>query len=145
MRTLSFFIDVHVSPDTLWRVLWGEETFGDWTSAFAPGSRIRAEWREGGRFEFTDSTGGVSYGTIRRLIPGEIVDFEHVGEIRDGTESPYADGPRREVYTLERRDEAVRLTLDQDVPEEFAQMFAEATPRAFARVKELSETSGKPA
>jgi hypothetical protein len=140
MQNVSYSIVIHAPADTVWRVLWDEDTFRDWAATFAPGSRIQADWTQGGRFEFTDSSGSVSYGFIRRIAPGKMMYFEHVGEIRDGTESPYPDAPRREIYILEQYDQAVRLTLEQDVPDEFADIFGEATPRAFARIKELAES-----
>jgi uncharacterized protein YndB with AHSA1/START domain len=140
MQQLNFSIDIHASRDAVWCVLWAEESFRDWASTFVPGSRIRADWREGGRFEFTDSSGGVSYGVIERLVPGEVMHFNHAGEIRDGLESPFSDGSRREVYSLSERGGVTRLTLEQDVPDDFVEMFAEATPRAFSRIKELCES-----
>jgi uncharacterized protein YndB with AHSA1/START domain len=144
MQNLSFSIDIHAPADAVWRVLWDEDTFRDWASTFAPGPRIKADWRQGGRFEFTDSSGHVSYGVIRRLVPGKMMYFEHVGEVKEGSESVYPDGPRREIYKLEQHDGAVRLILEQDVSDEFADIFAELTSRAFARIKELSDSRRSP-
>jgi hypothetical protein len=81
----------------------------------------------------------VSYGVIRRLVPGEVMHFDHRGDMQEDRESPYADAPRREIYTLREHGGAIPLTLEQDVPSDAADMFREATPRAFARIKELSE------
>jgi uncharacterized protein YndB with AHSA1/START domain len=144
MTQLEFAIDIHAPREVVWEILWGEESFRDWTSAFAPGSTISADWREGGRFEFTDSSGGVSYGVLEEHQPGARVHFSHVAEILDGRETTFADGPRREIYTLEERGGATRLLLLQNVPEELGEMFEEATPRAFARIKELSEAHAAP-
>jgi uncharacterized protein YndB with AHSA1/START domain len=58
MQRLEFSIDINAPHEFVWRVLWDDESFRDWASIFVPGSAIRADWREGGGFAFTDASGG---------------------------------------------------------------------------------------
>ncbi len=140
MYKLNFSIDIQTPREKVWEVLWDEDTFRDWTSVFAEGSEgayINSDWVEGGRFEFFESDVG-SYGIIEKLIPNEFISFRHLGELREGKEYPY-DRERLESYTLNENNGVTTLTLEQDIPEEYKNMFEDATPKAFERIKELAE------
>lgn len=141
MHRLHFSIDVEAPRERVWKVLWDDETFRDWTGVFTEGSEgsyIKSDWKEGGRFVFFESDVG-SYGVIEKLVPNEFIVFKHLGEIREGKEYPFDGGDRLEKYTLKQRGSITTLTLDQDVPEEHKSMFEDATPKALERLKELAE------
>ncbi len=55
METLEFSIDVAAPRERVWEVLWDDETFRDWTSAFADdaaGSHLQSDCEEGSRFKY---------------------------------------------------------------------------------------------
>lgn len=140
MHRLHFSLDINAPRERVWKVLWVEETFRDWTSVFAEGtegSYIKSNWEEGSRFEFFESNVG-SYGVIEKLVPNESITFKHLGEIQNKEEYPF-EKPRLERYMLRENDGVTTLALDQDIPEEHKSMFEEATPKAFERIKELVE------
>lgn len=141
MQKTHFSIDIKASPERVWDVLWEEESFREWTSTFteeSKGSYIKSGWQEGGRFEFYEGDTG-SYGIIEKLVPSERISFNHMGELREGKEYPFDDGPRLEEYTLEENGGITTLILEHHIPEEYREFFEETTPRAFERIKELAE------
>jgi uncharacterized protein YndB with AHSA1/START domain len=142
MHRLRFSIDIEAPRERVWKVLWDDETFRDWTSVFSEfqekASYIKSEWREVGRFEFFQSGAG-SYGVIEKLVPNELVSFRHLGEIREGKDVPSDQGSLRETYTLVDRDGFTTLSIEHDVPEELKGMFEEMSPKTLERVKALSE------
>jgi uncharacterized protein YndB with AHSA1/START domain len=141
MLTLRFSIDINAPRQSVWKVLWDEESFRDWTSVFTEGvqgSHINSDWEEGERFEFFESGVG-SYGIIDKLVPNEFVSLRHLGEIREGDDHPFDGEERIEQYVLEQQGGRTRRTLAQDIPEEHKVMFENAIPKALQRVKQLAE------
>ncbi|AHE68160.1 hypothetical protein Loa_02623 [Legionella oakridgensis ATCC 33761 = DSM 21215] len=54
METLHFSININASKEKVWKILWGDKTFTDWTSVFAEGSYAVSDWMEGSRIQFID-------------------------------------------------------------------------------------------
>lgn len=140
MQSIHFSIDIKAPKKKVWKVLWDESSFRDWSSVFAEGKTIsiKSDWKEGGRFEYFESNVG-SYGIIERLVHSEHLLLRHRGELREGKEHPYKEDDRMEQYRLTEKNGVTTLTLDQDVPSEHKKLFEEATPRAFERIRELAE------
>lgn len=141
MHKIQFSIEINAPREKVWNTLWDEDSFRDWTSVFSDGSEgshIKSDWKEGSRFEFFESDTG-SYGFIGRLVPNEFISFRHQGEIYDGEEHPFDDRDRLEQYILTEEDGITTLVLEQHIPSEFKELFEEATPKAFRRIKELAE------
>jgi uncharacterized protein YndB with AHSA1/START domain len=139
MHKIHHSIDIKAPKKRVWEVLWDEESFHKWSGAFTEELLyLKSNWEEGGRFEYFEGDVG-SYGIIETLIPNETITFKHLGEIRKEKDYPYDDVARLETYTLEQTGGITKLTLDQDVPDEYKDMFVEATSKAFKKIKELAE------
>jgi uncharacterized protein YndB with AHSA1/START domain len=44
MRTLQYSVEIAAPPATVWDVMLAQDTYRDWTSAFAEGSYFEGSW-----------------------------------------------------------------------------------------------------
>ena len=143
LTRLHFSIDIAAPRNKVWRVLWDDASFRDWTSVFAEGSYAVSDWNEGSSIQFIDpaSRSGIS-AVIEKKRPGEFMSFRHEAEIKEGTvQPPAAWSGAHENYTLTANDGRTKLTIDLDAPDEHRQMFEDKFPQALKRVKSLSEAA----
>ena len=143
MNRLHFSIDIDAPRDKVWRALWDDANFRDWSSVFAEGSYAVSDWNEGSPVQFIDpSTRSGMSSIIEKKRPGEFMSFRHEAEIKEGTvQPPAAWSGAHENYTLTANDGRTKLTIDLDAPDEHRQMFEDKFPQALRRVKSLSEAA----
>ena len=141
LTRLHFSIDIAAPRDKVWKVLWDDATYRDWTSVFAEGSYAVSDWNEGSTIQFIDpSSGNGMQAIIEKKRPGEFMSFRHEAEIKDGqVQRPAEWSGAHENYTLTTKDGRTTLTVDLDVTDEYLQMFEDKFPQALQRVKKLSE------
>ena len=143
MNQLHFSIDITAPRDKVWRVLWDDASFRDWTSVFAEGSYAVSDRNEGSTIQFIDpsSRNGMS-AIIEKKRPGEFMSFRHEAEIENGkVQPPAAWSGAHENYTLTANDGRTTLTVDLDAPDDYREMFEGKFPEALQRVKQLAETA----
>ncbi len=141
MQKLNFSIDIKAPKERVWKVLWDEATFGDWTSVFAEGSYAVSDWKEGSKIQFLDpkSNSGMS-SIITKKVPNEFMSFKHVAEIQSGEEQPAKEwSGAMENYTLKENAGVTTLAVEMDAMEEYKEMFEEKFPKALERLRILSE------
>ena len=141
MNRLHFSIVIKAPAERVWRILWDDPTYRDWTSVFAEGSYAVSDWNEGSKIQFLDPTADSGMSSIIvKKTPNEFMSFKHLAEIKSGVEQPPAAwSGALENYTLKEHDGATTLTVDLDAPEEFRAMFEDSFPKALSRVKTLAE------
>ena len=144
MEKIHFSILINASPEKIWKVLWTDETYRKWTSAFAEGSYAETDWKEGSKVLFTDGKGSGMVSRIAESRPNEFMSFEHLGMLKDGKEDTSSEEVKawagsHEDYTLEKVNGKTELSVDMDVSEEFKEMFSKMWPKALQNVKELAE------
>jgi len=54
---MEFSINIEAPKEKVWNTLWNDQTYREWTSAFAEGSRAETDWKKGSRVLFTDGKG----------------------------------------------------------------------------------------
>ena len=141
LNQLHYTVDIAAPREKVWRVLWDDATFRDWSSAFAEGSYAVSDWKEGSTVQFIDpaSNGGMS-SVIEQKRPHEFMSFRHEAEIKDGNLQPPPDwAGAHENYTLTSRNGGTTLKVDLDVADEHRKMFEDKFPKALQRVKTLAE------
>jgi uncharacterized protein YndB with AHSA1/START domain len=144
MKPLHFSIDIGAPRDRVWQVLWNDDTYGEWTRAFAPGSRAVGEWRQGSKIQFLDGEGSGMESVIEKLVPNEYMSFKHVAEIQEGKVQPLDEKTSQwsgghEDYQLTERQGATTVNVDLEAPEEYTDMFNDKFPQALRRLKEIAE------
>ena len=143
LNQLHYTIDIDAPRDKVWRVLWDDASFRDWSSVFAEGSYAVSDWKEGSTVQFIDpSSNSGMQAIIEKKRPGEYISFRHEAEIKDGKVQP---GPAwsgaHENYTLTSNDGRTTLKVDVDAADEHRKMFEDTFPKALKRVKALSEAA----
>jgi uncharacterized protein YndB with AHSA1/START domain len=141
LNRLRFAVDIDAPRNKVWRVLWDDASFRDWTSVFAEGSHAVSDWNEGSPIQCIDpaSQSGMS-AVIEKKRTGEFMSFRHEAEIKDGkVQPPAAWSGAHENYTLMASDGKTTLTVDLDAPDEYREMFEDKFPQALQRVKNLAE------
>ncbi len=141
MQKLHFSLEIKAPREKVWKVLWDDATFRDWTSVFAEGSYAVSDWKEGSRIQFLDPNNNAGMSSvIEKLVPNEFMSFKHLTEIKDGKEQPSPEwSGALENYTLKEQGGGTVLTVDLDAADEYKDMFEDKFPKALQRVKELSE------
>ena len=143
-QKLQFAVDINAPREKVWQVLWNDDTYRKWTSAFHEGSHAVSDWNEGSRIQFLGPDGSGMYSRIATKIPNEFMSFEHLGIVKDGKELPPDEETKKwegahENYTLKKTNAGTRLEVELDIAEEYESMFKEMFPRALSKVKEISE------
>lgn len=139
---LHFSVEIAAPREKVWRVLWDDASFRDWSSVFAEGSYAVSDWNEGSTVQFIDpSTGSGMSSVIEKKRPPEFMSFRHEAEIKDGKVQPPAEwSGAHENYALTSNNGRTTLSVDLDAPDEYRRMFEDKFPQALQRVKQLSET-----
>ncbi|KAF2511896.1 SRPBCC family protein [Flavobacterium foetidum] len=144
METLKFNISIKASREKIWDVLWNDETYRKWTSAFCEGSYAKSNWNQGDKIYFLGPTGEGMNSIIDTKIPNEYMAFKHMGEIKDLKEVPPNEETQKwvgamETYRLTQNGDKVELEVAVDVIEKHIDYFKEAFPKGLEVIKELSE------
>lgn len=142
MKKMQFTIEIEATHEHVWKTLWNDITFRDWSSIIDEGTFMLGTMKEGSEVQFISSING--YGvtsTIEKMIHSQYVLFRHQADTKekgqDTREMEWTGG--QESYSLEVVDNITRLTVNMDVPIHQEETFANLVPRALERVKELAE------
>lgn len=144
-QTLKMSVDIKSPKEKVWDVLMQDETYREWTSAFHPGSYAESDWREGGKalFKTPEGDGMVSKITVHR--PAEVISFEHQGILKGGKEDFEDEEAQKwmgftETYRVKETNGKSRLSIEQDITEEYMDQFKKMWKEALDKVKEISES-----
>lgn len=145
MERHQFKTTINVPRERVWEILWGNETYPQWTSAFAEGSAAETDWKKGSKVLFLDGKGNGMISMIEESIPNEFMSFKHLGVIENGKENMDIAKEKGwqnaiENYTLKSVGNKTELTIDQDIEEEYKDYFLETWPKALEKLKALAES-----
>lgn len=144
MEKLNFKTVINATPEKIWKVLWNDDTYRKWTSAFSEGSHAETDWKQGSKVLFLDGEGMGMVSRVAENRPNEYMSFEHLGEVRDGVEDTTSERVKQwagahENYTLKKVNGKTELIIDMDINDEYKDMFAQMWSKALENVKKLSE------
>ena len=141
MERLTFSTDINAPKDKVWKSLWDDQHYREWTSAFCEGSHMKADWTEGGKVLFLDPNDQGMSSRIAKLDSGTYVSFEHIADYKDGIEQPAPEWTgARENYRLTETGNGTRLDVEVDVTEPHVNYFNEAFPKGLSKLKEIAES-----
>lgn len=145
MERLNFSININAPKEKVWKVLWDDSSYREWTSAFSEGSYAETHnWKEGTEVKFLDPNGSGMVSIVAANKPNEYMSFKHLGEVKDGLEDRSSDKIKEwagamENYTLKEKDGVTELAVNMDTADEYKDMFMKMWPNALDNVKTLSE------
>lgn len=144
MEKHTFKITIDAPSHKVWEVLWGDETYREWTSVFSPDSTVETDWSEGGKILFLDGKGSGMVSRIARKIENEFMSFKHLGEVHDGVEDLSSEkvsawSGATENYSLKDIGGKTELIVETDVLDDFKDYFMETWPKALEKLKSIVE------
>jgi uncharacterized protein YndB with AHSA1/START domain len=145
MEKLNFKTSINAPKEKVWKVLWGDASYREWTSAFSEGSYAETDnWKQGSEVKFLGPSGGGMISRVAENRPNDYMSFEHLGEIKDGVEDRTSDKVKqwagaKENYALTEKGGVTELAIDMDMAEEYKDMFNQMWPKALEKVKALAE------
>ncbi|HET8854878.1 MAG TPA: SRPBCC domain-containing protein [Salinimicrobium sp.] len=147
MKRKQYQSTLETSPEHLWEILWGNDTYPEWTSVFAEGSKAESDWQEGSRIKFLNADNEGMIAVIEKRKEPEIMNFRHIGMIdKDGhedleSEKVKAFAGASENYTLRKKNGKTELTVEMDVDNEYEDYFDSTWPKVFEILRTLSSKS----
>lgn len=148
METLKFKIEIEAPREKVWKVLWDDETYRQWTLPFcegiSEGSYAESDWNEGSKIYFMSSNGDGMNSVIERKITNEYMAFKHIGELKNFVEMPVDAATEQwsgdmETYRLTQNGTETVLEVNLDTGEKYVDYFQKIFPKCLELVKELSE------
>jgi len=146
MTKKSWSITIDAPKEKIWRTLWDDATYRQWTSPFSETSYAVSDWQEGSKALFLDGTGA---GMVSRVVvhrPNEFISIQHLGFVKDGVEDTTSESVKdwagvHENYTLTEADadEGMLLTVELELDEKHESMFDIMWPKALHILKDLAE------
>lgn len=144
MKKLEFDIKINATPETVWNIIIGKDTYPEWTATFCEGSAVETDWKKGSKALFTDGNGSGMVAEIEENIPYEFLSIRHMGEIVNGVEDTMSDKVKEwagahENYTLKQVNGQTHWEVAIDVTPDFIDYMNDTWPKAQQKVKEMAE------
>lgn len=141
MQKIHFSIQIHAAPERVWQILWEDHSYRGWTSVFSEGSRAETDWQAGSKVLFVNQSGDGMVSKIARLVPNELVVFEHIGTLKNGVEEKSEWAGAEEEYRLVKTANGTELIVEMDSEPGFEDYFQEHFPKALKSVKQMAEST----
>jgi uncharacterized protein YndB with AHSA1/START domain len=149
MKKLQFKTEINAPAEKVWKALWDDVNYRNWTSVFSEGSHMVTDFKKGSKVHFLDGKGSGMYSTIAENVANKFMSFQHLGVIKDGKEQPMTEETKEwsgslENYTLTENNGTTNLSVEVDMADAYAEYFNEIFPKALAKVKAIAEGGFNP-
>ncbi|MGH1364551.1 MAG: hypothetical protein ACRBF0_13405 [Calditrichia bacterium] len=141
INRLTFSIEINADKNTIWKALWDEKSYRDWSGVFFEGSYAVAEnWEEGSIIHFLAPDHSGIYSMIEKHIPDKTIQFKHIGNVVAGKEQPVDDEAKKwsgatEMYSVSEGTDTNILTVEIDVLDEHVEFMTNTFPKALEKIK----------
>lgn len=145
MKKTQFSTSINAPKEKVWQILWNDATYPKWTAVFSEGSKAVSDWKEGSKILFVNENNDGMHSIIDKKIDHEIMNFTHLGMVKNGIELPEDEISKSwsgatENYRLSEANGTTILTVEMDIVEEYLDYFNEKFPLALDLIKKLSES-----
>jgi len=145
MEKINFATTINAPREKVWKVLWDDASYRNWTSVFTEGSYAKTDnWIEGSKVLFLSPEGDGMVSKVASNKPNKFMSFEHLGVVKNGVEDTESESVKgwagaKENYTLTEENGKTKLVVDLDSTDEFKDYFIKTFPVALEKVKKLAE------
>ena len=145
MEKINFSTSINAPREKVWDILWNDDSYREWTSAFMEGSYAETDnWKEGSKVLFLAPGRNGMVSTVATNKKNEFMSFKHLGEVKNGVEDTESEKVKSwagamENYRLTDENGKTKLEVDMDSTDEFKDYFEKTWPVALEKVKELAE------
>ena len=148
MQKLKSSILINAPKEVVWKTMFDDATYRQWTEAFSKGGYFKGDWSEGSKILFIgpgeDGKEGGMVSRIKTNRPYEYMSIEHLGIYNDGKEDYESEEvkkwtPAFENYTFTEKDGMTEVSIDMDINDENKESFQKMWDEALKRLKEISE------
>ena len=145
MEKINFSATINASKEKVWKTLWEEDNYRNWTAVFAEGSTVETDnWKEGSKVLFLDGKGSGMVSKVAANKPNEFMSFEHLGIVQKGVEDTSSEKVKdwagaHENYTLKGTNGKTELTVEMDINDEYKDYFLKTWPQALDKIKQIAE------
>jgi len=144
MKRKAYEIAIDAPREKVWKILWEDDTYRQWTAPFTEGSHAKSDWKEGSKIHFLGPNGSGMLAIIEKKEAPSKMFFKHIGIINEGVEDTESEkvkewAPAEEQYFLTEKNDRTHLRIDMDINEEYLEMFDGIWPKALEKIKELAE------
>ncbi|SHK80410.1 SRPBCC family protein [Chryseobacterium polytrichastri] len=145
METLSYEKVIDAPLQKVWDILWNPETYGEWTKFFGPDSRIKSDWKVGGKTYFVNAEGEGMVSTIDSLEEPRQIVFKHLGMVdKKGVEDTESMEVKQwsgcfEKYILIDLEGKTKLHAEVQVEKEWQEHLNNGFIKGLEIVKNLAE------
>jgi uncharacterized protein YndB with AHSA1/START domain len=147
METLSYETVIDAPLQKVWDILWGPETYNEWTKFFSPsGSYMKSDWKIGGKTYFVDSNNEGMVSTIDSLEEPNQIVFKHLGMIKGGVEDTESMEVKQwsgafEKYFLINLEGKTKLHAEVQTEKDWEEHMNTGFTKGLEIVKSLSEAN----
>jgi uncharacterized protein YndB with AHSA1/START domain len=143
LKRLQWSVDIAAPASTVYQTLVEPESYKQWTAAFGDGLYFEGSWQKGQPIRFLTPSGHGVVSEIAENSPNEFISIRHIGYIMNGVEDTSSEAirawaPAYENFTFTATPQGTKLTVDQDMTDDFESMPA-AWPKALEKLKALCE------
>lgn len=145
METLSYEKVIDAPLQKVWDILWSPETYSEWTKFFGPDSRIKSDWKVGGKTYFVNAEGEGMVSTIDSLEEPRQIVFKHLGMVdKEGVEDTESMEVKQwsgcfEKYILIDLEGKTKLHAEVQVEKEWQEHLNNGFIKGLEIVKNLAE------
>ena len=147
METLSYETVINAPKQKVWDILWGPETYNQWTQFFSPGSQMKSDWKVDGKTYFVNAEGEGMVSTIDSIDEPNQIIFKHLGMVdKDGVEDTESMEVKQwsgcyEKYILIDYDGKTKLHAEVQTEKNWEEHMNEGFTKGLEVVKNLAENN----
>lgn len=147
METLSYETVINAPAQKIWDILWGAETYGEWTQFFSPGCVLKSDWKVDGKTYFLDAKGEGMVSTIDSLEEPNQIVFKHLGTVKDGVEDTESmevkqwNGAFEKYLLIDYLDGKTKLHAEVQAEKNMQELMNRGFTKGLEIVKKLAEES----
>jgi uncharacterized protein YndB with AHSA1/START domain len=144
VKQLIFTATIRAPREVVWNTMIDPTSYREWTRPFMDGSYFEGSWDEGATIRFLSPSGEGMLATIERNQPHEFISIRHLGFVVNGKDDTTSEAvtswaPAHENYRFETVGDGTKLTVTQDMQEDYVAMMEDKWPKALEALRALCE------